>query len=93
MMQRRPRTTLRQGLDRDVYQIVRKLKDGAPSKDAKVKLTITSVYDAIKKSNSSLSRQKRRILEDSIERVLQFISEDSSDSSGIEDGPETPRKV
>ncbi|KAK0706415.1 P-loop containing nucleoside triphosphate hydrolase protein [Lasiosphaeria miniovina] len=57
-MSRRPQL-LRGGIDRETYQIVRRLEelDGV-------------IYDSIKRSNSSLARQKRRSLEDSIERVL-----------------------
>ncbi|KAH8694780.1 P-loop containing nucleoside triphosphate hydrolase protein [Ilyonectria robusta] len=71
--------TLRSGLDRDVYQILKKLEDANDGKPFK---TITAIYDAIKRSNSSLSRQKKRPLEDSIDRVLQFRKQelDESDS-------------
>ncbi|KAH6997115.1 P-loop containing nucleoside triphosphate hydrolase protein [Ilyonectria destructans] len=71
--------TLRPGLDRDVYQILKKLEDANDGKPFK---TITAIYDAIKRSNSSLSRQKKRPLEDSIDRVLQFRKQelDESDS-------------
>ncbi|KAF4462028.1 Ribosome biogenesis ATPase RIX7, partial [Fusarium albosuccineum] len=62
------RPNLRQGLDRDVYQILKKLED---SNDGKPLKSVSAVYDAIKRSNSSLSRQKKRPLEDSIDRVLQ----------------------
>ncbi|KAF5024035.1 hypothetical protein F66182_3882 [Fusarium sp. NRRL 66182] len=76
---KRPRLHLRQGLDRDVYQVLKKLEDnGKPFK------TTTAAYDAIKKSNSSLSRQKKRPLEDSIDRVLQFRKEELGDSSDSE---------
>jgi ribosome biogenesis ATPase len=80
------RQSLRQGLDRDVYQIVKKLEveQAAHSQDTsgKPRLTVNGVYDAIKRSNSSLSRQKRRTLEDCIERVLQFRKEESPEESG-----------
>ncbi|KAF7549892.1 hypothetical protein G7Z17_g6091 [Cylindrodendrum hubeiense] len=71
--------TLRPGLDRDVYQILKKLEDANDGKPFK---TITAIYDAIKRSNSSLSRQKKRPLEDSIDKVLQFRKQelDESDS-------------
>lgn len=89
---KRPRVNLRQGLDRDVYQILKKLEDTA--NDGKPFKTTTAVYDAIKRSNSSLSRQKKRPLEDSIDRVLQFrreeqqLDDDGSDSEAALDEPE-----
>ena len=86
-----PRNTLRQGLDRDVYQVIRKLKDATD-----IRVTVSSAYEHIKKSNSSLSRQKRQILEASIDRVLQFMSDDSSDSEEAQEKEEqaaAPRKV
>ncbi|KAI8273772.1 putative AAA domain-containing protein [Colletotrichum sp. SAR11_240] len=77
------RISLRTGLDRDVYQIVKKLEDERQSEYSKkgegkkkpAKLTVTGIYESIKRSNSSLSRQKRRPLEDAIERVLDFRKE------------------
>lgn len=83
-MSRRPQ--LRQGIDRDVYHLVVKLEDeileqqqnqskNGGGKSPK-RLTVTSVYDSIKKSNSSLARQKKRPLEDSIERVLAVRKEE-----------------
>ncbi|KAF5643287.1 ribosome biogenesis ATPase RIX7 [Fusarium sp. NRRL 52700] len=78
---RKSRLSLRQGLDRDVYMVMKKLEDANDGKPFK---TSSSVYDAIKKSNSSLSRQKKRPLEDSIDRVLQFRKEELGDSSDSE---------
>ncbi|KAI1019200.1 hypothetical protein LB503_009315 [Fusarium chuoi] len=78
---KRPRLNLRQGLDRDVYMVMKKLEDANDGKPFK---TTTAVYDAIKRSNSSLSRQKKRPLEDSIDRVLQFRKEELGDSSDSE---------
>jgi ribosome biogenesis ATPase len=67
------RNFLRAGLDRDVYSIVTKLdEDGTSTK----KLSISAVYDGIKRSNSSLARQKKKVLEDAIERVLAQRAED-----------------
>ncbi|KAM0475564.1 hypothetical protein ACHAPX_006887 [Trichoderma viride] len=75
------RLNLRQGLDRDVYQIIKKMEDNNDGKPFK---TVNAAYDAIKKSNSSLSRQKKRPLEDSIDRVLQFRKEELEDSEDSE---------
>lgn len=83
----RPRQNLRNGLDRDVYQIVKKLdEERNQTKDRKKrpKLSVDSVYESIKKSNSSLSRQKRKPLEDAIERVLEFHKQEASDSEDSE---------
>ena len=70
---RRPPIQLRQGLDRDVYQVVRKLEDDDPQ----LRLATANVYEAIQRSNSSLKRQKKRLLEISIERVLDFRKEEA----------------
>ncbi|KAG5765790.1 hypothetical protein H9Q72_006144 [Fusarium xylarioides] len=86
---KRPRLNLRQGLDRDVYMVMKKLEDANDGKPFK---TTTAVYDAIKRSNSSLSRQKKRPLEDSIDRVLQFRKEELGDSSDSEAELEEPPK-
>ncbi|TQN75140.1 putative AAA domain-containing protein [Colletotrichum shisoi] len=98
------RISLRHGLDRDVYQIVKKLeeerdgewaakKDRGDGKRKKPKLTVTAVYEAIKKSNSSLSRQKRRPLEDAIERVLDFRKEEEAESEDSDDLLEQAEKA
>ncbi|KAF5661277.1 hypothetical protein FHETE_8510 [Fusarium heterosporum] len=86
---KRPRLNLRQGLDRDVYQVLKKLEDANDGKPFK---TTSSVYEAIKRSNSSLSRQKKRPLEDSIDRVLQFRKEELGESSDSEAELEEPPK-
>ncbi|KAF4337864.1 ribosome biogenesis ATPase RIX7 [Fusarium beomiforme] len=86
---KRPRLNLRQGLDRDVYLVLKKLEDANDGKPFK---TTTAVYEAIKRSNSSLSRQKKRPLEDSIDRVLQFRKEELGDSSDSEAALEEPPK-
>ncbi|CAM1509304.1 Fc.00g030430.m01.CDS01 [Cosmosporella sp. VM-42] len=88
---KRPRINLRQGLDRDVYQIIKKMEDANDGKPFK---SISAAYEAIKRSNSSLSRQKKRPLEDSIERVLQFrkdeLGESSDSEAGLEEEPKRP---
>ncbi|OTB11974.1 hypothetical protein K445DRAFT_321448 [Daldinia sp. EC12] len=85
------------GLDRDVYQIIRKLEDdherNNPSKP--LRFTVSGVYDSIKRSNSSLARQKKRPLEDSIERVLRLRKEErkeEDEEEALEDVPtESPK--
>ena len=63
-----------QRLDRDVYAIVQKLETDFKGNGRR--LTVTAVYDGIKRSNSSLARQKKRPLEDAIERVLSQRAEE-----------------
>jgi ribosome biogenesis ATPase len=50
--------------------------DGNPS----ARLSVPTVYDKIKRSNSSLNRKSKRLLEDSIERVLSVMREEESSS-------------
>ncbi|KAI1497414.1 P-loop containing nucleoside triphosphate hydrolase protein [Biscogniauxia marginata] len=72
-------------LDRDVHQIVQKFEDQlvrenqGSGKDSPPKFTVAGVYDSIKRSNSSLARQKKRLLEDSIERVLRQRKKERQD--------------
>ncbi|KAI9785770.1 MAG: hypothetical protein M1839_008787 [Geoglossum umbratile] len=82
------RPTLSQGLDREVYQIVRKLTDEQSQYGGKIlRLTVSTVYDRVKRSNSSLNRKSKRLLEDSIERVISVIEgEDADDDSGLIEG-------
>ncbi|BCS25631.1 putative AAA family ATPase/60S ribosome export protein Rix7 [Aspergillus puulaauensis] len=95
-MRRGGRPTLRQGLDKEVYQVVRKILDDQADND-QFRLSVTAIYDSIKRSNSSLNRKPKRILEDSIERVVEVIKtdvlgEDENDSvdgdfAGLEEQP------
>lgn len=59
---------LRGSLDHDIYQVVKRLEE--TTNDGKPFKTVPAAYDAIKHSNSSLSRQKKRPLEDALARVL-----------------------
>ncbi|GAM39077.1 AAA family ATPase [Talaromyces pinophilus] len=70
------RPSLSHGLDKEIYQIVRKIADEQQAESGKTRLTTYSVYDTIKKSNSSLNRKPKKLLEDSIERVLEVIQAD-----------------
>ncbi|EXJ85212.1 hypothetical protein A1O3_05887 [Capronia epimyces CBS 606.96] len=75
--------TLSQGLDKEVYQIVRKIIDersqyGDPSTS---RVSFANVYDTIKGSNSSLNRRPKKLLEDSIGRVLETIQQDTEAES------------
>lgn len=71
-----------------VYQVVRKIIDERSQYgegESSQHLTFSVVYDQIKLSNSSLNRKPKKVLEDSIERVLETIQQDveSSDSEDI----------
>lgn len=58
-----------------VYQVVRKIIDDNPD----TRLSVPMLYEQIKKSNSSLKRQQKRSLEDSLERVLAVLQADEVD--------------
>lgn len=69
-----PARSLRQGLDNEVYAIVdRLLQDQSQPTD------VRSVYNAIQKSNSSVKRKPKKVLEDSIERVLDAMADEVPD--------------
>lgn len=66
----------------------------------RVRLSVQAVYESIKKSNSSLNRRPKKVLEDSLERVLEVVKadadEDDEDSvegdfEGLEEPPATVR--
>lgn len=52
------------------------------------RLTVSVVYESIKRSNSSLKRKSKKLLEDSIDRVLRVMKEeqDEEDDSESLDG-------
>lgn len=72
----RGRPSLQQGLDREIYQIVRKYLD--EKNESPLKLRVSTVYDYLQRSNSSLKRRPKKQLEDSIDRVIDVIREDES---------------
>ena len=49
----------------------------------RARLSVSSVYEKIKRSNSSLSRRSKKLLEDSIERVLEVFREEDSSNDEI----------
>ena len=68
-----------------MYQVVRKITDEhAQFDDTKLQLSAAKVYDEIRGSNSSLNRKNKKLLQDSIERVLETIQLDSESDSVIE---------
>ncbi|RMZ75729.1 hypothetical protein DV738_g5321, partial [Chaetothyriales sp. CBS 135597] len=92
------RGRLGQGLDREVHQVVRKIIDEKTQYGGDYRPTFASIYDEIKGSNSSLNRRPKKVLEESIERVLEVVNQDSaaaavSADSGDSDSPvATPRR-
>jgi ribosome biogenesis ATPase len=54
---------------------VRKIIDDQGEND-RIRLSVPAIYDTIKRSNSSLNRKPKRILEDSIERVVEVVKSD-----------------
>jgi ribosome biogenesis ATPase len=70
------RPSLQAGLDKEVYQVVRKYLD--EKNESPLKLRLSTVYDYIQRSNSSLKRRPKKQLEDSIDRVIDVIREDES---------------
>ncbi|KAG8427909.1 Ribosome biogenesis ATPase rix7 [Metarhizium acridum] len=75
------RANLRSRIERDVYTVLKQLETANGCSPFK---TITTAYDAIQRSNSSLRRQKKRILEDAIDRVLLVRKQEADDSSDSE---------
>lgn len=55
---------------------MRKLADEQIDEGSEARLTAPVVYERIKRSNSSLNRKGKRLLEDSIERVLEVVKAD-----------------
>ncbi|RWQ99677.1 putative AAA family ATPase/60S ribosome export protein Rix7 [Paecilomyces variotii] len=83
----RGRNTLGQGLDREIYQIVRKIVDEQQPEGGRLRVSAAVIYETIKRSNSSLNRKPKKLLEDSIERVLEVIKTDIiGDESDSVDG-------
>lgn len=81
-----------------VYQVVRKIIDDQPD-TGRIRLSVPVIYDQIKKSNSSLNRKPKKLLEDSVERVLEVVKSDAlgddeedsveGDFEGLEETPAT----
>jgi ribosome biogenesis ATPase len=66
---------------------VRKLVDEqAQYEGGGKRLTVSAVYDTIKHSNSSLKRRSKKLLEDSIDRVLRSLKDDQEDDSESMEG-------
>lgn len=76
-----PRVSLRSRLERDAYTVLKQLEASQGGNPFK---SISTAYDAIQRSNSSLKRQKKRPLEDAIDRVILFRKQEVDDSSDSE---------
>lgn len=50
--------------------------DQQAENNGRPRLSTYSIYDSIKRSNSSLNRKPKKLLEDSIERVLEVFQSD-----------------
>ncbi|PFH55312.1 hypothetical protein XA68_10128 [Ophiocordyceps unilateralis] len=81
-MTKKSRLGFRTSLDRDVYLIMTKFEASSPDKPLH---SVSAVYEAIKGSNSSLARLKKRPLEAAIDHALkirkQELEGDRSDDS------------
>jgi hypothetical protein len=55
---------------------VRKVADEQQPEGGRVRLSSHTIYETIKRSNSSLNRKPKKLLEDSIERVLEVFQSD-----------------
>jgi len=66
-----------------IYRVVRKLAEEQAENGGKL-LTVSAVYDSIKHSNSSLKRRSKRLLEDSIDRVMLVLREEQDDSESLD---------
>lgn len=76
---------------------MRKIIDDQPD-ESKIRLSVPVIYEQLKKSNSSLNRKPKKLLEDSLERVLEVMKseglcgDDEADSvegdfEGLEEPP------
>lgn len=81
---------------------MRKIIDDQPD-TGRIRLSVPAIYDQIKRSNSSLNRKPKKLLEDSLERVLEVVKSDvlgddeedsvEGDFDGLEEPPATVRRV
>ena len=75
-----------------MYQIVRKIVDEESQYAGKTSsLTVSVVHDRIKRSNSSLNRKSKKLLIDSVERVLAVSKDAESEDNDMDlEGGELP---
>jgi ribosome biogenesis ATPase len=82
---------------------VRKFADDQQAENGRPRLSTYTIYDSIKRSNSSLNRKPKKLLEDSIERVLEVFQSDilgdhesdsvNGDFEGLEDDKVEEKQV
>lgn len=70
------RRTLQGTLDNEVHQVTLKILD-----DGLAQPDVNSIYQAIQRSNSSLKRKPKKVLQSSLERVLDYLDGQESDDS------------
>ena len=70
-------------LDREIYASIRTYLDDLEDKQQleNASVSVATVYQHIKRSNSSLARRPKAALEDSIERILESIKDESDSDS------------
>ena len=78
------RKTLRQGLDHDILQAVRKYQDSQPGAENGPVPSEQTIYAFVQRSNSSLRRKPKQVLEASIQRVLDVLRQDIDESDGLD---------
>lgn len=66
-----------------VYQIVRKLVDEDAQYNQQITFSVPNVYDKIQRSNSSLKRKSKKLLEDSIGRVLDVLKQEAESEDEV----------
>ena len=68
-----------------VYQVVKSITDNQAQYGVLQlqRLSVPVIYEKIKRSNSSLNRKSKKLLEDSIERVLGLLKEEASGSDEV----------
>lgn len=69
-----------------VYQVIKTLLDNQGQFDNPhiERLSTSAVYEKIKRSNSSLNRKSKKLLENSIERVLELLKEEATSTDDVD---------
>lgn len=83
----RSKPYIQRGLDREVYQAVCKVLDNDYTGITGHDFPVSLIYNRIKKSNSSLARKSKVLLEDSISRIVEVIREEQGFDDSV--GPDS----
>ena len=69
-----------------MYQVVKALLDDQGQSDHPhiQRLSAPTIYEKIKRSNSSLNRKSKKLLENSIERVLELLKEEATSTDDVD---------